>query len=503
MIKNPVLKGFNPDPSSVRVGDTVYIAVSTFEWVPGVRIYQTKDLINYTYVTDILTNSDFRGNPKDCSIWAPQISYVDGEFYLIYTDVKSTMRPFKDTHNYLIKSKNIKGPWSDPIYINSSGFDPSLYHDGNRTYLLNCQWDYRFKEPNKSVGIIMQEFDRKTNMPIGEFKNIFAGTKAAKTEAPHIYKLNGYYYLFTAEGGTGSDHQVTVCRSKNIWGPYQIDPQAPLLTSKNHPELELQCAGHASLIVMPNHRMYIYHLATRPVEGKYAVLGRETAIQEVVIEDDWFRLVHGGNLPANEIDISGKQIPIKDEFYDDFKKMPLHHEWNMLRYYNSQAFKQHPRGLEMIAGESIQSFFDVNLIGKRLTSFNFICETEVVFDPIRFNQMAGLGLYTNVEALFFAYVTYDEKAGKVVRYFKKAQGQFYLYDLMTPVESDATNLKIVVEDFYIHVIVNGEEQSIKEHIGFLSGGFIGTYMTLSAHDLDFNGKTSAIFKYFKYQGQDK
>ncbi|CCV64221.1 putative beta-1,4-xylosidase [Alteracholeplasma palmae J233] len=503
LVTNPVLRGFNPDPSSVKVGDTIYIAVSTFEWMPGVRIYQTKDLVNYEYVTDILTKSDFRGNPRDCSVWAPQISYVDGEFYVLYTDVKSTLRPFKDLHNYLVKSKSITGPWSEPIYLNSSGFDPSLFHDGEKSYLLNCIWDYRHHEPNKSVGIIIQEFDRKTNKLIDTYKKIFDGTEAAKTEAPHIYKLNDYYYLITAEGGTGKDHQVTVCRSKNVFGPYELDPQTPLLTSKNHPELKLQCAGHASLITMDNGDMYIFHLTTRPLENNFAILGRETALQSVILKDGWLRLKEGGNLPYDTVEVKStvKQV-INHDFKDDFKHK-LHHEWNTLRNYDLSFLDVTSNGLKMISQESMQSLFDISLIGKRITTYDFTAKTEVEFNPERFNQMAGIGLYLNAENFFYAYLTYDEKVGKCIRYFKKSANEFTLYDKVTPINETKVVLEVVSENNLVDILVNGNKQNINEKITFLSGGFTGLYVTLSVHDLDYRNGATATFKYFEYKGKER
>lgn len=160
-VKNPILRGFNPDPNIVKAEDTYYIVVSSFEWLPGVRVYESKDLVNWRYKTDILTDQvSLQGNPANGSIWAPQISYADGLFYLIYTDVKSVDRPFKDAHNYMITAETIDGPWSEPIYLNSSGFDPSLFHDPNgKKWFLNEIWDYRKETPNKSAGIVMQEFD--------------------------------------------------------------------------------------------------------------------------------------------------------------------------------------------------------------------------------------------------------------------------------------------------------------------------------------------------------
>lgn len=148
IIRNPILPGFNPDPCILRVGETYYIAVSSFEWLPGVRIYSSDNLADWEHCTDILTSQvELRGNPKNCSIWAPQLSYHDNLYYLLYTDVKSTKRPFKDCHNYLMTASSIEGPWSEPAYLNSSGFDPSLFHDSDgRKWLLNALWDYRILE---------------------------------------------------------------------------------------------------------------------------------------------------------------------------------------------------------------------------------------------------------------------------------------------------------------------------------------------------------------------
>jgi xylan 1,4-beta-xylosidase len=152
MIRNPILPGFNPDPSIVRVGDDYYIATSTFEWYPGVQIHQSSDLANWTLVTRPLNRKaqlDMRGNPDSCGVWAPCLSYADGLFWLVYTDVKRFDGSFKDAHNYIVTAPAIEGPWSDPVYVNSSGFDPSLFHDDDgRKWFLQMQWNHRKKAFN-------------------------------------------------------------------------------------------------------------------------------------------------------------------------------------------------------------------------------------------------------------------------------------------------------------------------------------------------------------------
>ena len=217
-ITNPVLKGFNPDPSILRVGDDYYIATSTFEWFPGVQIYHSRDLINWKLIARPLnrvSQLDLKGVSSSEGVWAPCLSYDNGVFYLIYTIVKLwTYAGPRDLDNYLVTTTDIRGDWSEPIYLNSSGFDPSLFHDDDgRKWLVNQLWDHR-QGKNKFAGIVLQEYSHKEKGLVGPITNIFKGTELGLVEAPHIYKRNGYYYLMTAEGTTFK-HAVTFARSES------------------------------------------------------------------------------------------------------------------------------------------------------------------------------------------------------------------------------------------------------------------------------------------------
>ncbi len=147
MIRNPILPGFNPDPSICRVGGDYYIATSTFEWYPGVQIHHSTRSGELALVARPLNRADLldmRGNPDSCGIWAPCLSHADGLFWLVYTDVKRFDGAFKDAHNYIITCATIDGDWSPRIYVNSSGFDPSLFHDDDgRKWFLNMRWNHR------------------------------------------------------------------------------------------------------------------------------------------------------------------------------------------------------------------------------------------------------------------------------------------------------------------------------------------------------------------------
>lgn len=224
-----------------------YIATSTFEWFPGVQIHHSTDLANWELIVRPLTRKsqlDMRGDPDSCGVWAPCLTHDGEKFWLVYTDVKRKDGSFKDTHNYIVTAPSIKGPWSDAVYVNSSGFDPSLFHDDDgRKWFINMHQDHR-RRPKSFAGIVLQEWDHTSGKLIGPRKNIFLGTDLNLVEGPHIYKKNGWYYLLTAEGGTAYDHACTLARSKDIWGPYELHPQKYILTSKDAPFAALQRAGH-------------------------------------------------------------------------------------------------------------------------------------------------------------------------------------------------------------------------------------------------------------------
>ena len=247
-IQNPILPGFNADPAICRVGEDYYIATSTFEWYPGVQISHSKDLKNWRVISRPLNRPaqlNMLGNPDSCGIWAPCLTYSDGLFWLIYTDVKRLNGNFKDSHNYLVTCDTIDGDWSDPVFLNSSGFDPSLFHDDDgRKWLVNMIWDYRHTN-HRFGGILLQEYDAQKKKLIGPIDNIFKGSSHGLVEGPHLYKHNGYYYLFTAEGGTSYEHVETIARSRQLKGPYELMPSNHLVTAKDHPNNYLQRAGKA------------------------------------------------------------------------------------------------------------------------------------------------------------------------------------------------------------------------------------------------------------------
>jgi xylan 1,4-beta-xylosidase len=429
MIRNPILPGFNADPSICRVGDDYFIATSTFEWYPGVQIHHSTDLVNWRLVCrplDRASQLDMRGNPDSGGIWAPCLSHADGLFWLVYTDVKRLDGAFKDSHNFIVTAPSIDGPWSDPVYVNSSGFDPSLFHDDDgRKWFLNMLWNHvssgvggQPKHPS-FAGILLQEWDARTKSLTGPVRNIFHGSPHGLVEGPHLFKRDGWYHLTTAEGGTGYDHAVTMARSRTIDGPYEMHPLTHLITSKDTPDAVLQRAGHGQIVDTPAGEVYHTHLTSRPLPGlRRSPMGRETALQKCVWkEDGWLYLEQGGQVPA--LDVPGPRgsgepdAPPQVERSDfDDKTLPLAFQWlrtpDWARLF---SLTDRPGHLRLFGRESIGSWFEQALVARRQDVFDFAAETELDFQPSSFQQAAGLVHYYNRHKFHFLAVTQDARSG--------------------------------------------------------------------------------------------
>lgn len=423
VFKNPILSGFNPDPSIVRVGEDYYIVTSTFEWYPGAQIHHSRDLVNWRLVTrplDRASQLDMRGNPDSGGVWAPCLSWHDGRFWLAYSDVKRMEGAFRDAHNYLITAPAIEGPWSDPIYLNASGFDPSLFHDEDgRKWLLNMTWDHRGGKI--FGGICLQQYDPKRESLVGPVRTIFEGSSLGITEAPHLYRRKGWYYLLTAEGGTGYGHAITLARSRRIEGPYMLHPENPLLTTRDQPQAPLQRCGHGDLVETPAGVTWLVHLCGRPLPGtRSCILGRETALQKAVWgDDDWLRLTDDGE-PALEIEAPElKPHPFnKQPNPCVFTKPNLPDCFQWLRTpYPDRIFslKERPGYLRLFGRESMGSWFEQALVARRLEHTAFEAVTAVHFRPRHFQQMAGLVCYYNREKFHYLYITAAEEGERILQ----------------------------------------------------------------------------------------
>jgi xylan 1,4-beta-xylosidase len=447
-IQNPILPGFNPDPSIVRVGEDYYVATSTFEWFPGVQIHHSRDLVHWRLVTRPLTRAsqlDMLGDADSCGIWAPCLTHHDGRFYLVYTDVKRYGRSLRDGsaslrdfHNYVVTSPRIDGPWSDPVYLNSSGFDPSLFHDDDgKKYLVNMLWDHR-PLTNPFAGIVLQEYSERDGALVGARRNIFQGTSLGLTEAPHLYKRNGYYYLITAEGGTGWNHAVTMARSRKLTGPYELHPDKYILSSRTRPDLSLQRAGHADLVETPSGDVYMVYLCGRPLQNRgRCTLGRETAITPMRwCDDGWLRTPDGSGLPELAVPAPAlpphefEREPVRESF--DGKELPPAFQW-LRSPYPEELFSltERPGHLRLFGRETIGSWFRQALVARRQDSLCYSASTVLEFEPEHFQQMAGLVAYYNSSKFHYLYVSHDDTHGKHLRVMTRRPDQV-VFDVFTP-----------------------------------------------------------------------
>jgi len=433
-IRNPILPGFNPDPSIVRVGDDYYIATSTFEWFPGVQIHHSRDLVHWRLLTRPLRRAsqlNMLGDPDSCGIWAPCLTHADGLFYLVYTDVKRygrTSQPgasgasLRDFHNYVVTSPTIDGEWSDPVFLNSSGFDPSLFHDDDgRKYLVNMLWDHR-PGKNRFAGIVLQEYSVGERRLVGERHLIFTGTPIGFTEAPHLYKRNGYYYLIVAEGGTGWGHAVTMARARTLTGPYQLHPDIYILTARSRPDASLQRTGHADLVETESGDTYMVYLCGRPLRNRgRCTLGRETAIQPMVWSaDGWIRTVDGQGLPMLEAPSPTLQphpFPERAARQDfDTGELPLEFQWLRTPWPDEiLSLSARPGHLRLYGRETVGSQFHQALVARRQESHSFSASTSVEARPQHFQQAAGLICYYNSAKFHYFYISHDEHIGTHLR----------------------------------------------------------------------------------------
>ncbi|MCL2377875.1 MAG: glycoside hydrolase family 43 protein [Defluviitaleaceae bacterium] len=538
-VQNPILKGFNPDPSICRVENDYYIATSTFEWFPGVQIHHSKDLKNWRLIKrplDRVSQLDMRGNPNSGGVWAPQLSYHNNKFWLIYSDVKVVSGAWKDCHNYLVTCDTIDGQWSEPIYLNGSGFDPSLFHDDDgKRYLVNMVWDQRVAN-HSFYGIVLQEYCPAQKKLVGTPQIIFKGTEHKLTEAPHLYKLNGYYYLLTAEGGTVYSHVATIARSKSICGPYEVHPQNPLISSKHAPDNPLQKAGHASIVQAHTGDWYLVCLVGRPLQidnavsaaGRnedlvvqtrgYCPLGRETAIQKLEWKNDWPYVV-GGNSPSMTIEVPNiKEVkwPPDYDIKDDFDTDTLNIHFQSLRIPLSEdiaTLKERTGHLRLYGRESLTSQFTQAFVARRWQSFNFDAETKVEFNPANFQQMAGLACYYNTMNWTYLHITNDEKKGRILDLMTAENGRFANplegNTIAVPADVKAVYIKVQVRE-YSYVYSYSFDGKVWNEVpvvldtyklsdDFVSGGGFFTGAFVGMHCIDAAGtKLHADFDFFRY-----
>lgn len=301
---NPILTGFYPDPSIVRVGADFYLVNSTFTWFPGIPVWHSTDLVNWTQIGNAIDRPgmlDFDGLGLSRGVFAPTIEHHEGTFYIANTCVDCG-------GNFILTAEDPAGPWSDPIWTEHvGGIDPSLFFDEDGTvWLMNNDEPPGGSAYEGHRAIWLRQVNPETFEALSEPVVIINGgvrpeDKPIWIEGPHIYKVDGWYYLSAAEGGTAIDHSQVILRSRTIEGPYEPYEGNPIMTQRDLPEDRahpVTSVGHADYVVDDAGAWWAVFLGVRPYEGDFYNTGRETFLLPVTWQDGWpVILERGAALP--------------------------------------------------------------------------------------------------------------------------------------------------------------------------------------------------------------
>lgn len=316
---NPVIPGYHPDPSICRVGQDYYLVNSSFQYFPGVPIFHSRNLQSWQQVGNVLTRQSqlpLEGASSWLGIYAPTIRYNDGTFYMITTNVGNG-------GNFMVTAPSPLGPWSEPVWLQQQGIDPSLLFDGGKCYMVS----------NPDNMITLCEIDPSTGRQLSESRAIWQGTGGRYPEGPHIYRKDGYYYLLISEGGTELAHSITIARSRDIYGPYEANPHNPILTHCNMKAQSsiIQGTGHGDLVQAPDGSWWITFLGFRFYNGSYHHMGRETFLAPVEWPEGGWPVVNGGEpIQMNE----RQPVTVRTDF-----DRPLGPEWVYLQNPDSACYQ--------------------------------------------------------------------------------------------------------------------------------------------------------------------
>lgn len=498
MIINPIIRGFNPDPSVIRIGEDYYIATSTFEWWPGINIYHSKDLVNWSLHSRPLSKKsllDLTGVPDGGGIWAPCLTYDGKRIYLVFTVVKER-GPMMQTDNYLIETDDIDGEWSERVYLNSIGFDPSLFHDNDgKKYLISLENHY---ERNKRFnGLYLEEYDDSLKKLVGGRRLLYKEPNGELVEGAHLYKKDGYYYLLKAQGGTGVRHSAQMARSKSLFGEWEEDSKI-LLHARDDKTLPLQKAGHADIVDTPDGDLYMVHLASRSLGG---LCGRETCIQRVVWQNGWLRLKQGGSNPYVNVPVDAERNTQTVKHYAFTKKEDIF-EFQSLRDDLSGRLSFSDKGMTLKGGSGLNSCFDQSLIARRVDEENIEVLVNVCFEADNDRQTAGVVFIYDTAHWHYLYIT-KKDGKKICKVLTCDNRRLIYYDNEVETDLEWVMLSATLRDNKIDFFADGKivkgdiDASIlsDEHIYL---GFTGAMVGVNCIDIEKREK-EALFKDFEYK----
>lgn len=521
---NPVLKGFFPDPSTICVGDDFYTINSTFQYFPALAISHSKDLVNWkqvSYVFDDRNPIDLRHFYDGCGLWAPDISYYNGEFYVFYCLVQLTKdRTVNVRGNYMTKAKSIYGPWSKPVQITDHGNDPSHFVDDNGEHYMLYAAGIQTGNGTRIV-----KLNKECNKIIeGPFWMNIDGEKAAP-EGPHLIKKDGYYYfMMAASSGAFNGHHQLLARSKNIYGPYESFPENPFIAQYDDNAINKH-QGHGKMFCTSNGDWYITVITQRRDESLkgitnktgYSQLGRETSLYPVEWRNDGWPYVCGKNGLPDTLNFPNlPYTPLKTKQSDNFLSEKLGLQWLNVRnpIYEERRLDERKGWLRLYTGNyTLDEIQARNIVVQRETDKFYTATTKMDFTPKTVEQ-AGIICYYDT----YTYISYSlRKDGankyKLVVYEKKGNEKTQqVVTETTDVKPGVIYLRVKVEglkrSFYysydnINWILTGEVLNAYylSDEGTPMWGFTGTMVGVYALNYGSGLRIPADFDWFKYKSR--
>lgn len=402
--QNPIIPGFHPDPSICRCGDDFYLVNSTFEFFPGVPVYHSRNLVNWELINHCLTRDSqlpLEGSIASGGIYAPTIRYFDGTFYMVTTNV---------THrgHILVKTKDIRGQWSEPVYIDQNGIDPSLLFADGKVYFCSTG------EYEEGSGLYLCEIDADTGEKLTPSRFLSRGAGGKFPEGPHIYKIKGMYYLMLAEGGTEYGHMVTMFRSREVYGPYEACPHNPILTQRNTMG-PLQASGHADIVEDSRGHWWLVCLGIRTTRyNMLHHLGRETFLAPLAWDENGWPIagIKGTLALTMEADLPGVPEPVKHDFTDDFTSVELKKQWTFIRNPERENYCLNPEaGVIRLTGtekELSSPNTSPTFMGIRQAAFDMEADTILEGD-FREGQKSGITAFYNDCYHYELYLTREKE----------------------------------------------------------------------------------------------
>ena len=495
---NPIIPGFHPDPSICRNGKDYYLVTSSFEYFPGVPIYHSRDLIHWEHIGYCLTRfSQLFLHKAPCSggIWAPTIRFHNNTFYMTTTN-------HSDRGNFYVFAKDPAGEWSDPVWVDQGGIDPSLFFDDDgRVYYTSTG-----KIKGQS-GIVQSEIDIATGKRLTPVRFLWEGSGGCAPEGPHLYKFNNRYYLMIAEGGTEYGHMETVARSYSPWGPFESSPGNPILTHRNRKGYPIQGVGHADLVQAHDGSFWGVCLGFRYTRKYFHHLGRETFLVPVVFNEEGWPVFNGNGTVDMEMEAKclPEQVFHSEILKDDFNSDHLQRYWNFLRnpYQGTWSLTER-RGYLVLHGSAL-TMSDVDspaFIGKRQEHFNCEVKTNMEFYPEKNGEEAGITVYLNSEQHYDFFIA--RMGGKCQLAIRRVVGDMCYIASKEDILAKPVILSISADKYEytfsygygkdsVKALNTARTQFVSTEAGIL--GFVGVYFGLYATG---NGKRCTVPAYFDW-----